>query len=1097
MQYYINAESVSPDGLTPATGYHNFTDLLTAIGALTGADFVDVVKTATPVSQSLNGILAGTIRPQVMGTLPVIELGGGNGLVLKSNTLIKGLYFTHAFGGTILFRTGNAGLGGDNPAENITIDSCQFVATINNGSSAPMLCRFGDLQYNQDYDCTGFTMQNCTLWRFNSINVESAAWASGQKFVFVNNDWIIQYYAGADYYGLCTTTNLEVFAYNNTFKQLATDGVSLTPYSFTGAIFRVAESGGTIDHGEVDYNYCNTGIGTVGDGHVTVGSHNVSNCADMYTAGFGYPAGDAYWSKLFNIGSPDLGFQLAGTSLLIGVGTSNTYTPLVDILGNSRAGSNDVGAYEFVAPIPTRGDRYIAKVTAHGWIQDHVYEYNGVTWDDVTPAEGMTLYNKDNKKYLVWTPFGWDYPLISTRPAEIVNLPTSCTPDAADVVITEDVSDGSNKKKLTLGNLVNTVPPQAHDLAGTKHNADTIAHLQSKVSDGVLITTARNEYVNACVQATPDGNAEVLLEEGISGNHVKIRSTLTNIFNTTPPASHALAGSIHTTDTITNLQTKLTDGSLITTKPAEISALSNKCTPAGADLAIIEDSADTNKKKNITLASLNQVLNGTVAPSQHGIASSTYHSSAATSGKMLKADANGLPVNASNTDTEVSGAVSASHAKQHAITATADHTSSATSGKMLKADANGLPVDASNTDTAVAAAVSASHARQHGIATAADHNADSIANFNAMLNDGDMITTHAGEFAALPHKSVMAGNDAFLLEDAADGVKKKYILASDLLSQSFPPTAHDLAGALHNADTITNLNLKLSDGDVLSTKAGEISALTNKCTPTTADLLLIEDAADTNKKKNILISALPAATPAAHDFGGALHTADTIAHIQSRLSSGNFFTSAAGEISGTTAKTTAVAADLLLIEDSAAANAKKKLTVDGLIVALRRYYFPVDCLMSPVNADWKINALASVTVDATANSVLVRDFTHAAELGAGAEFAIPANATNIIFKAIGKAAATPGANLKVALKVYARDMGSGAAMGAWSAGTAWNITLVNNVYFQEFTTTISLATLGLTADNIAMIELTRNGPDGTNDTLTADWLLKGLRVYFS
>lgn len=56
------------------------------------------------------------------------------------------------------------------------------------------------------------------------------------------------------------------------------------------------------------------------------------------------------------------------------------------------------------------------------------------------------------------------------------------------------------------------------------------------------------------------------------------------------------------------------------------------------------------------------------------------------------------------------GGIGSAHARQHAITATADHTSTATSGRMLKADANGLPVDATNTDSAVAAAVTASHA---------------------------------------------------------------------------------------------------------------------------------------------------------------------------------------------------------------------------------------------------------------------------------------------------------------------------------------------------------------------------------------------------
>ena len=50
------------------------------------------------------------------------------------------------------------------------------------------------------------------------------------------------------------------------------------------------------------------------------------------------------------------------------------------------------------------------------------------------------------------------------------------------------------------------------------------------------------------------------------------------------------------------------------------------------------------------------------------------------------------------------------HARQHSITSTSDHTSTATSGQMLKADANGLPVNATNTDAQVSAAVTASHA---------------------------------------------------------------------------------------------------------------------------------------------------------------------------------------------------------------------------------------------------------------------------------------------------------------------------------------------------------------------------------------------------
>jgi hypothetical protein len=62
-----------------------------------------------------------------------------------------------------------------------------------------------------------------------------------------------------------------------------------------------------------------------------------------------------------------------------------------------------------------------------------------------------------------------------------------------------------------------------------------------------------------------------------------------------------------------------------------------------------------------------------------------------------------------STAASVASAVSLKHTRQHSIISTTDHTSTATAGKMLKADANGLPVDANNTDTQVSATVAASH----------------------------------------------------------------------------------------------------------------------------------------------------------------------------------------------------------------------------------------------------------------------------------------------------------------------------------------------------------------------------------------------------
>ena len=63
-----------------------------------------------------------------------------------------------------------------------------------------------------------------------------------------------------------------------------------------------------------------------------------------------------------------------------------------------------------------------------------------------------------------------------------------------------------------------------------------------------------------------------------------------------------------------------------------------------------------------------------------------------------------------STGAQIDGAVGASHTRSHTLISTSDHTSAATPGQILKADANGLPIDATNTDAQVSGAVTASHA---------------------------------------------------------------------------------------------------------------------------------------------------------------------------------------------------------------------------------------------------------------------------------------------------------------------------------------------------------------------------------------------------
>ena len=91
--------------------------------------------------------------------------------------------------------------------------------------------------------------------------------------------------------------------------------------------------------------------------------------------------------------------------------------------------------------------------------------------------------------------------------------------------------------------------------------------------------------------------------------------------------------------------------------------------------------------------------------------------------------------------------------------------------------------------------------------------------------------------------------------------------------------------------------------------SGEITAMTEKTTPISTDLLVIEDSASSNVKKKVQIGNLP---------GGSGTDANAI------------HKNVAAEISTITEKTTPISADLILIEDSANSNAKKRVQIGNL-----------------------------------------------------------------------------------------------------------------------------------------------------------------------
>ncbi len=189
-------------------------------------------------------------------------------------------------------------------------------------------------------------------------------------------------------------------------------------------------------------------------------------------------------------------------------------------------------------------------------------------------------------------------------------------------------------------------------------------------------------------------------------------------------------------------------------------------------------------------------------------------------------------------------------------------------------------------------------------------------NFEALPQVGgvDLLSKLADEWSALTEKATPVAADLILVEDsAASGAKKKVQIGNidhDALTNFVAAEHVDWAAA--SAGTIHPDNY-VEGGPGTDTTAihddtsGEINAITEKVSPVGADVLVIEDSAASFAKKRVQITNLP---------GGA--DADAI------------HDNVSGEISLITEKVTPVSADLLLIEDSAASNAKKRVQIGNL-----------------------------------------------------------------------------------------------------------------------------------------------------------------------
>lgn len=163
-----------------------------------------------------------------------------------------------------------------------------------------------------------------------------------------------------------------------------------------------------------------------------------------------------------------------------------------------------------------------------------------------------------------------------------------------------------------------------------------------------------------------------------------------------------------------------------------------------------------------------------------------------------------------------------------------------------------------------------------------------------------------------------------------------------------------------------------------------------------------------------------------------------------------------------------------------------------------RYSYFANSLDSPNNADFIVNALAPVTTDPSRASLNVRSFSNTVEQGVGFTVSIPPAATQVTFKFRGRATTAPGAASVVQPRIYYRQLPNNAAVGAWSAAQELaNIAIPTNANFQYATQTVTLATLGLTADNLYQFELTRRIAGVTGTNLANAFLLAEVTLEFA